>query len=73
MPPGPKVEVAHRILDRVVGLLAETAEAAKKQTEKKAKGKGEGEKKGEARAAKGRGGPGGGKPRGISPARTRAR
>ena len=61
VPAGPKTEVAHRILDRVVGMLAETAGVAAKAGKK------------EKEVAKGRGVPEGGKPRGISRTRTRAR
>lgn len=77
VPPGPKAEVAHRILDRVVGLVAETAGAKEAEKKGKAEKEEEQEKKGRAeagaRGAKGRGEPAGSRPRGTSRARTRAR
>jgi phosphopantothenoylcysteine decarboxylase/phosphopantothenate--cysteine ligase len=81
VPSGPKTEVAHRILDRVVGMLAATA-GVKGAKEKKAEKAEKAEKAGKAgkeRAGaaagggKGRGEPGGSRPRGTSRARTRAR
>lgn len=79
VPAGPKVEVAHRILDRVVGMLGETAEVAPAKEAKAAKPRREAraakvvKPRKEARAAKGRGAPGGSRPRGSARARTRAR